>query len=173
MGKLKAQEELYRRYSSRLFALCMRYIPDRGMAEDCLQDAFVKILSRINRFHYMGEGSLYAWMSRVTINYCIDCLRKKKMLKEEPLLSDNLIDTPFEGYPDSELIPLEKLMEFVNHLPDMYRAVFQMSCINGFTHSEISRTLGIKEKSVASNLTRARASLSKKIMDYLREIENE
>ena len=56
-----AGEELYRRYSSRLLAICRRYCKDKQSAEDTMHDAFVKILENIRKYRYTGEGSLYSW----------------------------------------------------------------------------------------------------------------
>ena len=49
-GKDKAREELYRRYSARLLSLCLRYSDSRAEAEDCMHDAFVRILESIRKY---------------------------------------------------------------------------------------------------------------------------
>ena len=79
-GDAKAREELYRTYSPRLLALCMRYAADRDSAEDLMQDAFIKIFRVIRKFRWERQGSLYSWMARVTLNLCFDSMKKRRRL---------------------------------------------------------------------------------------------
>jgi DNA-directed RNA polymerase specialized sigma subunit, sigma24 homolog len=79
-GDNAARRELYIRYGSRILALCRRYVSDPADAEDLKQDAFVKIFRVIGRFRWTRPGSLYAWMSRVTINMAFDSYGKRRRL---------------------------------------------------------------------------------------------
>ena len=62
----KAQSQLYKLYSSKLFSLCLKYSRNYVEAEDNLQDAFVTIFNKISQ--YKSKGSLEGWMKRLTIN---------------------------------------------------------------------------------------------------------
>ena len=77
-GSNAAVKKLYDESSGYLLALCSRYIPDHATAEDVLQDSFLKILSSIGSFTWKGNGSLKAWMSRITVNEALQYLRKQK-----------------------------------------------------------------------------------------------
>lgn len=66
-------------------------------------------------------------------------------------------------------IPGEKLMEWISRLPDMRRAVFNLYCIEGYSHQEIGKMLGISERSSTSTLAKARKELKEKIHQYLKE----
>ena len=68
---------------------------------------------------------------------------------------------------DVEQVPREVLLRFVSELPEGYRAVFNLYCIEEYSHREIARMLGINEKSSSSQLFRARALLARKIRAYL------
>ncbi len=167
-GDRRAREELYRRYSSRLFALCLRYSPDRPSAEDNLQDAFVKIYDKAWRFRWQGPGSLWSWMAKVALNQIFDKKRQRKLLQAD-------VDTSFlENLPVEEpeynqvtTIPTEKLAGLIESLPERYRTVFQLYCVDGLPHKDIAKLLGIKEKSSSANLARARAILAKEIKKLL------
>ena len=66
-------------------------------------------------------------------------------------------------------IPAEKLREWIAGLPEMRRAVFNLYCIDGYSHKEIGKLLGISEAGSTSMLAKARKQLKEKIRDYLKE----
>lgn len=172
-GDKASQEELYRRYSGRILSLCRRYSRDCPEAEDYMQEAFIKVFRKIGRFVWTGPGSLYSWMSRVTINTCFDSIKKRKRLVEQ--LSGTLdglevIDEDNSSPPVPD-IPPEKLREIVESLPEAYGAVFKLHCVDGLSHKEIGGLLGIKEKSSSSNCARAKAILIRKINEYSNQSE--
>jgi len=167
-GNPKAREELYTRYSPRILALCMRYAPDRGTAEDMMHDAFIKIFRVIRKFRWEREGSLYSWMSRVTLNLCFDSMKKRRRIAA--LLADaeglERISEEPPDYEEASAVPAERLRAMVEELPEGYRTVFKLYCVEGLSHKEIATLLGIKENSASSNLARARAILSRKVKEY-------
>lgn len=163
-GDREAWHELYDRYGGRLLALCLRYAGDRAAAEDLMHDAFLKIVGSIDRFRYRGEGSLRAWIERVTINLAIEQLRRNRRLPTAAPL-----DEQYETAPDEptvaaiDRIPQETLLRLVAELPEGYRTIFNLYCLDGHSHREIARLLGIREKSSSSQLARARALLAARI----------
>ena len=165
----KAREELFRRYSPRLFALCLRYSGNRDEADDLLQDAFIRIFDKIGCFHWRGEGSLFRWMVRLTLNLSFDKARRRHLFEQTDIgpYEETLPEEP--DYNETIQVPSEVLKEMIGRLPDRYRTVFQLYCIDGLSHVEIARLLGIKEKSSSADLARARAILSKQIKQYLHE----
>lgn len=169
-GDRTAQRELYDRYAGRLMSVCLRYAGDRAMAEDLLHDAFLKIFGVIGKFSYRGPGSLRAWLERVTVNVALEWLRSRSRLTCLSLDENRSVAALAE--PESAEIgqvPREVLMEFVRELPDGYRAVFNLFCIEGYSHREIAGMLGINEKSSSSQLTRARAILARRVRAYWAE----
>jgi len=165
-GDRRAREELYRRYSSRLFALCLRYCQNRPSAEDSLQDAFIKIYEKAWQFRWQGPGSLWSWMAKVTLNLIFDKKRKKSFQQADASLLENIPSEDPE-YSQVTAIPSEKLAEMIEALPDRYRTVFQLFCVDGLPHKEIAKLLGIKEKSSSADLARAKAILAKEIKKLL------
>ena len=85
-----AQRELYLQYRSRIHALCRRYAEDPADAEDMMQDAFIKIFKVIKNFKWTRPGSLYSWMSRVSINLAFDTARRRRRLAEQLVDVDSL-----------------------------------------------------------------------------------
>ena len=164
----EAREELFKRYGSKLFALCLRYSSDRNEADDLLQDAFIRIFDRIGRFRWQGVGSLFRWMARLTLNMSFDKARRRRLFQKTDIgpYEDTI---PEPEYDETLQIPQEKLAEMIGRLPERYRTVFQLYCIDGLSHVEIARLLGIKEKSSSADLARARALLTRQIKQYLDE----
>lgn len=167
-GDGAARRELYDRFAGRLMAVCMRYAGDRATAEDLLHDAFLKIYGAFGKFSYRGPGSLRAWMERVTVNVALEWLRGRNRLGMTELDEGRVAATVAEpAVSDEEQVPREVLLRFVSELPEGYRAVFNLYCIEEYSHREIARMLGINEKSSSSQLFRARALLARKIRAYL------
>lgn len=172
-GDRKAQKALYDAYASRLLAISLRYVSRRDVAQDILHDAFIKVFNKIDTFTYRGDGSLRAWIERVTVNTALEWLRLNKRIEEVSLNSEfighNLYDEP--QYQEVETIAREKLVEFISELPDGYRTVFNLFCVEGYSHKEIAQELRINEKSSSSQLLRAKKVLATKIKEYLKNNE--
>lgn len=169
-GNREAQGELYSLYASRLYALCYRYVADREEAQDLMHDAMIKAMNSIGSFRYNGEGSLYAWLRRLTVNISISRLREMSKLRLVPLDSVMEPDSSRIEDEDEEVdrIPAQVMLDMVAALPSVRRTVFNMYCIDGFSHKEIADTIHITEKGSASILAKARAQLKTAINDYLK-----
>ena len=167
-GDSGAADELYRRYTARLFALCKRYTSSLEDAEDLMQESLIKALDKISQFEYKGAGSLYAWISRIAINMALNNIRKRK---SQPIAGEQDISDDVPSPTESEMtsVPQEKLLEMISRLPETRRAVFNLYCIDGYSHREIAKTLGISEKGSASILAKARAQLKREIFRFINE----
>jgi RNA polymerase sigma factor (sigma-70 family) len=158
---VKAQGELYNRYSGVLFSICLRYSPNKVEAEDNLQDAFITIFNKAEQFK--EKGSFEGWIKRITVNTVLQKYRKQKVfaIKDEAQIED----TANEEVIDDGL-PLDYLLRIIQELPDRYRLVFTMYVMDGYSHKEIGNLLGISDGTSKSNLARARGTLKTKIEAY-------
>ena len=156
---IKAQGELYKRYSRILFAICLRYSPNYTEAEDNLQDAFITIFNKIAQFK--GKGSFEGWIKRITVNTVLQKYRKKSTL--EIVDEAQIVDPEAEVAVETDEVPLDFLLKIVQELPDRYRLVFSMYVMDGYQHKEIAEMLGISDGTSKSNLARARMILKDKI----------
>lgn len=168
-GDNRARRELYERYAGRMLALCLRYSGNREVAEDLLHDGFLKLFSSFDKFTWRGEGSLRAWMERVMVNTALQYLRQNDVLNQSTALDD----LPFEAYDEPEpeaceTIPQQVLMQFISGLPAGYRTVFNLYVMEGKSHKEIAAQLGINERSSASQLARAKASLAEQVRAWMK-----
>ena len=157
---IKAQEQLYRLFSSKLFSICLKYSRNHAEAEDNLQDGFLIIFDKINQFNF--KGSFEGWIKRIMINNVLQQYRGVSFM--EPI-SDNISDEA-EVEIDDENVSLEYLMKIIQELPDRYRLVFNLYVLDGFPHKEIAEMLKINIGTSKSNLARARIILKEKIEQY-------
>ena len=167
-GDREAQGELYAQYASRLYALCYRYVADREEAQDLMHDAMIKAMDSFKSFIYSGDGSLYAWLRRLTVNVVIDRLRQMSKLRLVPLDQTMETGNPEADEDAADDIPAQALMDMVAALPSVRRTVFNMYCIDGLRNKDIAAAIGITEKGSASILAKARAQLKSQVNDYLK-----
>lgn len=148
----KAYEQLYRLHVGRVFALCYRLCNDRDMAEDLTQEAFVMAWRKLGNFR--GDSAFGSWLYRIATNTVLSYLRKQKPF----LKSLDIDDVPEQSMRDD--IALQMGLETaIGKLPDGARAVFVLYSLEGYTHDEISASLGIAQGSSKAQLHRARQLL--------------
>lgn len=159
----KAQEQLYRLYSPKLFAVCLKYSRNYTEAQDNLQDGFLLIYNKIDQFSF--KGSFDGWLKRVMINNVLQQYRTQTFLS---LVNEDIQDdTEFEI--DDDAISLDYLLKIIQELPDRYRLVFNLYVNDDFSHAEIAEMLSINIGTSKSNLSRARMILKDKIEQYKNE----
>jgi len=156
----KAQEQLYRLFSSKLFAVCLKYSRNYVEAEDNLQDGFLIIFDKIGQYNF--KGSFEGWIKRIMINNVLQQYRGISFLE---LINENISDEA-EVEIEEENISLDFLMGIIQELPDRYRLVFNLYVIDDYPHKEIAEMLGITTGTSKSNLARARMILKEKIDNY-------
>ena len=166
-GKRDAQAKLFQQYAKKMFAVSLVYTKDKTAAEDVIQDAFIKIFSKISQFK--DKGSFEGWMRRIVVNTALERYRKENRMYsiddyqpyEEKLSYDDLIAN----------ISANELMEIISTISPQYKMVFSLYAIEGYSHKEIAKELGISEGTSKSNLARARKVLQEKVNElyYSRE----
>lgn len=156
------QKEVFVRFASRMLGVCQRYARNSADAEDILQDAFIKIFSKMNQFKF--EGSFEGWIRRIVVN---TALKKYSLIR---------YDKEFTGYDinenqESQAGPAafshlseKDLLVLINRLPDGYRLIFNLYVIEGYQHEEIAVMLGIQPGTSRSQLVKARTLLQKQII---------
>lgn len=165
--KNDARTRLYSRYARYLAGVAYRYLPNNDMMKDVLQESFIKIFTNIDRFEYRGEGSLRGWMAHIVMVESVRVLNMEKRHGELFLrIDDEDIDVIEEDTPDINDISTDILLSMIHSLPDDYRTVFNLCVVDGMSHKEVAKLLGIRENTSASKLFRAKKLLSKMIMDY-------
>lgn len=167
-GDRRLQEELYRRFSPKMYAVCLRYANNADDAQDLLQEGFIKVYRNLHRFR--AEGSFEGWIRRVFVNTSIEHFRKKSTrLSMVTDKEENTIE-------DADITAIHKLAEkdiinIIQELSPGYRTVFNLYVVEGYSHKEIGELLGISEGTSKSQLARAKGVLQKKITQYLSDTQ--
>ena len=155
----KAQGELYKLFSSKLFALCLKYSRNRVEAEDNLQDAFLTIFKKIEQFK--NKGSFEGWLKRITINTVMQRYRKEKVFD---IINEDIIeDVEVEIDDEDNQLSIDYLLQIIQELPDRYRLVFNLYVLDDYSHKDIAEMLKINIGTSKSNLARARQILKQTI----------
>lgn len=167
-GNRAMQEELYNRFSSKMYAVCFRYANNADDAKDLLQEGFIKVYRNLHRFR--AEGSFEGWIRRVFVNTSIEHYRKKSVAltsvseKEEGTIEDADISA-------LDKMAQKDILEIIQQLSPGYKTVFNLYVIEGYSHKEIGELLGISEGTSKSQLARAKSILQKKIAQYLSDTQ--
>jgi RNA polymerase sigma-70 factor (ECF subfamily) len=164
-GDRRMQEELYRRFSPRMYAVCLRYAGSAEEAEDILQEGFIKVFKKLNTFR--KEGSFEGWIRRIFVNTAIEHFRRKKYLQPVTEKEENTIEGSYLSVLDT--LAERDIMELVQQLSPGYRTVFNMYVVEGYTHKEIGDMLGISEGTSKSQLSRAKVILQDMVKKFLEQ----
>ncbi len=154
---IRAQEQLYRLLSSKLFSVCLKYSRNYEDAQDNLQDGFLLIFKKISQYQF--KGSFEGWAKRVMINNVLQRYRTEGIFE---IVSENMPEEA-DVEIEAEDISMDFLVSIIQELPDRYRMVFNLYVIDGYSHKEIAEMLNITDGTSKSNLARARMILKEKI----------
>lgn len=157
-----AQKKLYAKHSVKLMGICMRYTRNKSDAEDLLQEVFVKIFKQIKKFK--GTGSFEGWLCRIAVNTAITNYHKNKVHKDTGNV-DDYSDQLFDYETITDKLSTNELLEVINRLPEIYKVVFNLYAIEGYTHKEIAEQLNISEGTSKSQLSRARKLLQNMLQE--------
>lgn len=159
-----SQKALYDLFFAFSMGICVRYTQGEEDAMEVVQDGFLKIFRHLGDFISPKDSeSLFpafrGWLKKIMVYTAIDHYRSQK--KHQPT---NDIDTQSYKLASGNHHPLDKLayeelIRLVQTLSPAYRAVFNLFVIDGFSHEEISRKLGISVGTSKSNLAKARENL--------------
>ncbi|MBN8687811.1 MAG: sigma-70 family RNA polymerase sigma factor [Chitinophagales bacterium] len=159
----RMQEELYRRFSPRMYAVCLRYAGNAEEAEDILQEGFIKVFKKMDSFR--NEGSFEGWIRRIFVNTAIEHFRRKKYLLPVTEKEENTIEGKYTSVLDE--LGAKDILALIQELSPGYRTVFNMYVVEGYTHKEIADQLGISEGTSKSQLSRAKVILQDMVRSHI------
>ncbi|PLX14921.1 MAG: RNA polymerase subunit sigma-70 [Marinilabiliales bacterium] len=167
-GKRPAQNKFYEKYSPMLFGISLRYAKNRTDAEDILQESFIKIFKYMKDFR--AEGAFEGWMRRIIVTTAYNFYKRKSHII--PNLEPEKITLPVSD--KNEVVSKmshDELLEIIRGLPNGYRMVFNMNTFEGYSHKEIGEMMNISVNTSKSQLSRAKSSLQKTILNLFQREE--
>jgi RNA polymerase sigma-70 factor (ECF subfamily) len=154
-GKIKHQEALYRYFYSYAMGICLRYAYTKTDASEIVNDSFLKVFRNIKK--YKDEFPFKPWFKKIIVNTAIDYYRKNarftSMLEIEEAENESFNIEQIDN------LAYEDLKKLLDSLPEIYRLVFNLYEIEGFTHEEIAKKLVFDTSTSRSYLTRAKKKL--------------
>ena len=152
---------MYDHYSGSLYSVILGIVPDRELANDILQDVFIKIWRQIESYD-TTKGRLFTWMLNVARNASIDAIRSKnyQQSQQNRELTENVYDAGGSTQTNTDKIGLRKI---VHKLKDDYKVLIELSYFEGFTQDEISKMLDIPLGTVKTRLRTALIQLKQVI----------
>lgn len=169
-GDSAAQKLLYEHFSAAMLGVCYRYTKSMVDAEDVLQEGFIMVFKNLHQFSFTGE--LGGWIRRIMINTAINYLKKHSRYQTDLLFTEGNLHPVSDDDPEVSLSTKE-LAELIRQLPPGYQAIFNLHAIEGYSHVEIGKILGIKEGTSRSQYARARSLLISWIYKYSASNKNE
>lgn len=146
-------ERLVLQYQQPLLRTCFLYLRDRALAEDAVQETFLKAYRSLASFR--GECSEKTWLMKIAINTCCDLRRAHRLRRIDPCRIPDLLPQTAEPFTQAE----EALVTQVMRLPRKLREVILLYYYQDMTVTEIAVSLGISQSSVSGRLKRAREKL--------------
>jgi len=162
LNKAKAQMQLYDKYCEAMFVIANRYVNDSHLAEDIMQDAFIKVFKNIEKFK--GEVTIGAWIKRIVINQSLDYLKKRKI--ELVSIEEKELDVVDDDWTVDEPVNVNIVHTVIDSLPEKYKVVLNLYLIEGYDHQEIAQVLNITEVASRSQLMRGKNKLKSQLKQY-------
>ncbi|MBQ6374355.1 MAG: sigma-70 family RNA polymerase sigma factor [Clostridia bacterium] len=170
-GDAQAFNELLSQHEKRMYAVALRMCCNREDAQDCLQEAMLRIYRSISGFK--AQSSFGTWVYRITMNTCLDELRRRKSRPSTSL--DGLLDTGWSPSdtgetPEQHALRSEQrrgLTQAIGELPDDMRAAVVLRDVQGMSYEEIAQVLSANVGTIKSRISRGRERLREKIRENM------
>ena len=162
-------EHMMSSYGDSLLRLCFMYLKDYQMAEDAVQETFIRAYTKYDSFR--GDSLEKTWLTRIAINICKDTMRRKSFGEKPP--DEDLPERPdLSASPEQQALENEqnaRLMLEVYRLEPIYREVILLFYYSGLKVSEIASILKTREGTVKTRLMRARMRLGESLKEDYKE----
>jgi RNA polymerase sigma-70 factor (ECF subfamily) len=163
-GDREAARALYDAHAPRVHRIAYRIAGDPDLAEDLTQDVFIHVFRTLGQFR--GESAFSTWVYRVALTVSLNAMRKVKRFRQRETV---LEEASHHEHGDVALDPdlRERLHEAIDALPEGLRVALVMHTMEGYSHAEIGKALGIAEGTSKARVFEARAKLRKALGEFL------
>ena len=178
-GDRDAFRQLVETYQRKVYGICIGMLKDPDDSMDVSQEVFIKVYRYLEKFNF--QSSFYTWLYRITVNKCIDYIRKQKRKREVDYDDGILRDGEVEG--DDSLLPSRlginpdkvygrkelrgKMLEALETLSEKHRTILILREVEGLAYDEIAEVLQISKGTVMSRLYHARRYFQDAVQEYV------
>ena len=153
-----AQEKMYKLFYPRMMSLVRRYIDQEMQAEEVLNNGFLRAFQKVEQYTF--QGSFEGWLRKIVFHAVSDYVKQNVKYNEKIVLVEK---DQYVHKDHADKLYYNELLEMVQTLPGATRAVFNMYVMEGFSHKEIGKNLGISEGTSKWHLSEGRRILKEKI----------
>ena len=179
-GDERAFRSLVERYQKKVYAVAFGMVKDREEAMDVVQEAFVKVHKSLDSFK--ADATFYTWLYRITVNVCIDVIRRRGAMRSDSVEFDERIghdlgeanlgavSSQLGSNPEKSVLQRElgqKIQEALEQIPEKHRAILLLRELDGLSYEELAQALEIPKGTVMSRLFHARAKVQKLLSESL------
>lgn len=161
----RSQKVIYDKYLGFALKTAFRYVHSYDNAAHAANDAFIKMFRAFKTYEIRDRNNvevmLMGWMKRIVINTSIDFMLRESLVPEHVVLPDEAWNKKDTGATGENNMAYKELISLVRKLSPAYRVVFNLHVIDGYTHPEIAKMLGISVGTSKSNLAKAKTFLQK------------
>ena len=151
---------LYDNYAAALNGVIHRMVDDAQLAEDILQEAFIRIWNNFKQYD-AGKGRLFTWMVNITRNLTIDTLRSKGYKKQQKISQDEFSVSNYQNKDTANRFDSIGLNKQLASLKPEYKNLIDLAYFGGYTQEEISKEMGIPLGTVKTRMRTAIMELRK------------
>jgi RNA polymerase sigma-70 factor (ECF subfamily) len=160
-----AERELYDRHVDRMYRLAFRFSGDPDVASDYVQEGFIRAFERLRQFR--GQSALSTWLASIIVSIALNDARRMRRRWHQVSIDDS-VPAPAAAQATPDL--RQRLSDAVRELSPKLLPVFLMHDVEGYTHEEIGKALGIPTGTSKARLSDARARLRVALARFAGEI---
>ena len=180
-GNVAYFNELLERYTQKVHNLAVRITRSEEDAEEVIQDVFVTVYKKVDKFE--GKSAFSSWLYRITVNTAFMKLRKRRQTPAislediNPSIKENWTgarsDSSDVNYLSSRHEIRHELQSAIEKLPEEYKTIFILRDVDGLSNQEVGEVLSLSVPAVKSRLHRARLLLRKKLQKFYEDYSSE
>lgn len=156
-------KEIFDENSTKIYHLCLGYTGDPDIANDLMQETFIKVWQNLDGFR--NQSQLSTWIYRIAVNTCLSYLRVEKRRNNDPLNSDHIENLAEEFSPKEEQV--SQLYKSIAHLEENERMMITM-VLDEVPYAEIAEVFAISEGNLRVRIHRVKQKLTKIYNQYER-----
>ena len=159
---ITCEQLLYKGFYGYITGVAVRYLRERELVKELVNDAFLKIFNKIQDFYFVGDDPeltkvFKGWIGKITANMAIDKFRShKQLIHVEDVSEENIIELAVQP---ADRLSFNDIMALLDQLPPLQQVIFNMHAIEGFSHEEIAKELNMLPNTSRVYLKRAREKL--------------
>ncbi|MGK2864252.1 MAG: RNA polymerase sigma factor [Chitinophagaceae bacterium] len=164
LNNRESQKKIYSSFYGYAMSICHRYTSIEENAIEILNDGFLKVFVEIYRFkpaYTDTMSSFKGWLRKIMIYTAIDHFRKNQKHSVTMELNETYMHLPSKEEDSLSKISYQEIINAIRYLTPGYRTVLNLFVIEGFSHEEIAKEIGISVGTSKSNLAKARKQLQK------------